>query len=315
MSSIGTILRIGPNHRTGARHLSFLVLAGAVILIALSSNLFLSPANLSNLVSQIAPLLIASLGQTMVILAGGLDISNGAVIGLVTGLLVLDLPQWQTIALAIGAASAVGLVNGVGVAYLRVHPIIMTLASMSFVQGLALLVRPVPGGVVPPWIPAAVIGDIGGVPYSLIWIILGASISGWILYRTRFGLHLFALGGDVTNSLLNGVQVRRTMVFAYVLSALFAAAAGIFLAGRIASGDAYVGGSYGLDTITAVALGGTQLSGGIGSLAGTIIGAVLLGVIGNGMNLTNVSAFLQTVVKGLLLLAVVCVQRRREIGL
>jgi ribose transport system permease protein len=168
---------------------------------------------------------------------------------------------------------------------------------------------------VPPWIPAGVVGDIGGVPYSLIWILVWAAIGGWILYRTRFGLHLFALGGNAANAMLNGVKVRRTMVFAYILSALFAAAAGIFLAGRIASGDANVGATYGLDTITAVALGGTQLSGGIGSLAGTIVGTVLMGVIGNGMNLTNVSAFLQTVVKGLLLLAVVCVQRRKEIGL
>jgi ribose transport system permease protein len=315
MGNLTAILRVGPDYRTGARHLSFLVLAGVVLLVAERSHLFLSPANLSNLSSQVAPLLIAALGQTLVILTGGLDISNGAVIGLVTGLIVLDVPQWQAVLLAIAAAAAVGLVNGIGIALFRVHPIIMTLSSMSFVQGLALLVRPVPGGKAPNWITAAVTGELFGVPYSFFWIIVFAAVGGWLLYRTRFGLRLFALGGNAANAALNGVRTREVTVAVYVLCSLFAAAAGFFLAGRIASGDPNVGATYGLDTITAVALGGTQLSGGIGSLSGTIIGTALVGVIGNGMNLTDVSAFLQTVVKGLLLLAVVCVQRRKEIGL
>jgi ribose transport system permease protein len=315
MSSLAAALRIGQNYRTGARHLSLLVLMAAIVLVAYSSNLFLSIANLSNLSSQIAPLLIASLGQTLVILTGGLDISNGAVIGLVTGLLVLDAPQWEAVTLAIGAAGVIGLVNGIGIAYFEVHPIIMTLSTMSFVQGLALIVIPVPGGVVPSWITACVVGDVAGIPLSLFWILGWSAFGGWILYRTRFGLHLFSIGGNATNARLNGVNTQRCVVAVYMLSALFAAAAGVFLAGRIASGDANVGATYGLDTITAVALGGTQLSGGIGSLGGTIIGTVLVGVMANGMNLTNVSAFLQTVLKGVLLLAVVCVQRRKEIGL
>lgn len=315
MNNIAAILRIGPDHRTGARHLSFLVLIAIIALVAFSSNLFLSPANLANLSSQIAPLLIAAVGQTLVILTGGLDISIGAVIGLVTGLIVLDAPQWQVVLLAIGASATIGLINGIGIAFLRVHPIIMTLSSMSFVQGLALLVRPVPGGTVPNWITASITGDIHGIPYSFLWIVGFSAIGGWLLYRTRLGLHFFALGGNASHAGLNGVRTRESTVAAYVLSSLFAAAAGFFLAGRIASGDANVGASYGLDTITAVALGGTQLSGGIGSLSGTIIGTVIVGVIGNGMNLTDVSAFLQTVIKGALLLAVVCVQRRKEIGL
>lgn len=315
MSNVATFLKIGSDHRTGARHLSFLVLLAVTILVTVSSRLFLSGGNLSNLSTQIAPLLIASIGQTLVILTAGLDISVGAVIGLVTGLVVLNAPAWEVLPLAIGAAATVGLTNGVGIAYLGVHPIIMTLSTMSFVQGLALIIRPVPGGTVPAWVTTSVTGDVGGVPFSLVWIVAFIAVGAWLLYRTRFGLHLFALGGNAQNAALNGVRTRASTVVAYVLCSLFAAVAGIFLAGRIASGDAYVGANYGLDTITAVALGGTQLSGGIGSLAGTVIGTVLVGIIGNGMNLTDVSAFLQTVIKGLLLLAVVCVQRRKEIGL
>jgi ribose transport system permease protein len=315
MSNLSMLLRTSSDQRTGARHLSFVVLLAVGVAASLFSRLFLSGTNLGNLATQVTPLLITSIGQTLVILTAGLDISVGAVVGITTAILVLDLPWWEVVLLALLVAAAVGAVNGIGVARLGVHPIIMTLSTMSFVQGVALLLRPVPGGIVPGRITFIVTGDVFGLPFSIFWLAIGIIAGGWILYRTQFGLHLFALGGNAENAALNGVRTQFATVAAYILSSLFAAVAGMFLAGRIASGDANVGASFGLDTITAVALGGTQLSGGIGSLAGTVIGAVLVGVIGNAMNLTDVSAFLQTVILGLLLLAVVCVQRRQEIGL
>ncbi|MDQ0470942.1 ABC transporter permease [Labrys wisconsinensis] len=315
MIFLSAILPAQRNSRAGPWYLVLGFLVVVVAVVSLSAPLFVTAGNLSNVAAQVAPLLISAVGQTFVIIAGGLDLSVGALISLTTGLLVLDLPSWAVVLLVLAVAAAVGAVNGIGVAWLNVHPIIMTLASMSMVQGAALLVRPVPGGTPPAWVSLAVADDILGVHAAILWIVAFSGLAAVLLYRTRFGLHLFALGGDQASAGLNGVPVRRDIVLAYMLSSLFAAGAGVFLAGRIASGDANVGTVFGIDSITAVALGGTSLSGGVGSLVGTMLGAVIVGVIGNGMNLMNVSAFLQTVIKGALLLAVVCIQRRRTIGL
>jgi ribose transport system permease protein len=149
-----------------------------------------------------------------------------------------------------------------------------------------------------------------------------------LLYGARLGLHLFAIaiaiaiaiGGGVASGRPEaarsfGIADRRTILTAYVLSACFAALAGVFLAGRISSGDPNVGPPFALDSITAVVIGGTQLSRGIGSLHGTVIGAVMMALLSNGMNLSNLSAFVQTAIKGAILLAVVALQRRNRMGL
>jgi ribose transport system permease protein len=148
-----------------------------------------------------------------------------------------------------------------------------------------------------------------------VWIAIAVVAGVLLLHRSRFGLHLFATGGNIENSRLNGVKTQRVIVLAYVLCSLFACFTGLFLAGRLSSGDPKVGAVFSLDSVTAVALGGISLAGGIGSAAGAIIGSLLVGMISNTMNLINVSAFVQSVIKGLLLLAVVTVQRRKQIGL
>jgi ribose transport system permease protein len=165
-----------------------------------------------------------------------------------------------------------------------------------------------------------VTGRLFGVPLTLVWavVIIGA---GWkLIHGSRYGLHLFAIGGGVasgqTDAAYNfGIPDRRNIVIAYILSALFAALAGLFIAGRIASGDPGVGEQFALDSVTAVAIGGTQLSGGIGSLHGTLFGAILMVLLANGMNLANLSAFLQGAIKGAILLCVVALQTRKKMGL
>jgi ribose transport system permease protein len=315
MANVSSLLPAPRNSRAGPWYLVLACLVVVVAVVSWSAPLFLTPGNLSNVAAQVTPLVITAIGQTLVIITGGLDLSVGSLISLTTAIIVLDLPGWAMVLLAITAAVTVGTVNGVGIAFLNVHPIIMTLASMSVVQGVALITRPVPGGTVPGWISGAVNGSLFGLPAALAWIAVAVVLAAFLIYRTRFGLHLFAIGGNPNSALMNGVRVRRNIVLTYILSSLFAMGAGFFLAGRIASGDANVGTVFGLDSITAVALGGTSLSGGVGSLVGTVLGSILVGVIGNGMNLMNVSAFLQIVIKGALLLAVVSVQRRKQIGL
>ncbi|KVQ18873.1 ABC transporter permease [Burkholderia cepacia] len=301
----------GRNTRSGPWRVVFLLLAIACVAVTILAPIFLAGANIRNLAAQAVPLLLSAVGQTLVILSGGLDLSVGSLMSLTTTMAVLDQPLWVVTLLIFTVAIAIGVANGVGVAYLNVHPIIATLSTMTILQGAALLIRPAPGGIVPARILSAVNGNLA----ASAWILVTILIFSLLIHRFRFGLHLFAIGGSATNALMNGVPVRRNVVLTYVLCSLLAACGGIFLAGRINAGDATVGSGFGLDSITAVAVGGTALTGGIGSLGGTVIGTALVTVIGNAMNLLNVSAFLQIVVKGLLLLAVVVPQRRKEIGL
>ncbi|MBB4000321.1 ABC transporter permease [Aureimonas pseudogalii] len=288
-------------------------LAG-IVGLALMADDFLSPQNLFNLAAQAAPLLLVSIGQMLVVLVRGLDLSVGSMISLTTAIVSLDASPWATIPGAFAAAVLVGLVNGVTVVRLNVHPIIATLSVTGIIQGITLFVRPVAGGTIPEIVTTLVREEVFGVPMPVFWVVLAIGLGWKLLHGSRFGLHLFAIGGgDTAHSF--GIPDRRNTILAFVACSVFAALAGLFLAGRIASGDPNIGTQYAVDSITAVALGGTQLAGGVGSLQGTVIGTVLLALLANGMNLLNLSAFVQTAVKGLILLAVISIQPRKSIGL
>lgn len=301
--------------RTGGQYVSGLLLVIAVAALAVSFGSFRTPQNLGNLVVQATPLLVVALGQTLPILTGGLDLSVGVVMSLSTCILATTGSPALAIALTLLSAALIGVVNGIGVTRFRVHPIIMTLSTGTVLQGIVLLVQPSPGGSVWPVIPSAVSDTVLGVPIALLWVALAVGIAWALLHRSRLGLHVYSVGGGADNAALAGVSVARTTIAAYVICALFAAVAGIFLAGRISSGDPWVGTSYGLDSVAAVALGGTQLSGGIGGPLGTVFGALLLSIVGNAMNIVQVNPFLLSVVNGALLLFAVCLRRRKEIGI
>ncbi|MBR0787531.1 ABC transporter permease [Bradyrhizobium manausense] len=313
MSKVGRIF-FPANSRHGLWTIPLLVAICCCVGLAISTADFVSRQNVLNLFAQAAPLILVSIGQMIVILVKGLDLSVGSVVSLTTGILSLNAPFYVTVPAAMLTAAVVGLLNGVAVTRFRVHPIIATLSIMGITQGAAMFVRPSAGGTVASEIVALVSGELFGIYMPVIWTI-AAILVGWrIVHGSRFGLHLFAIGGGETAATF-GIAEQRNEVAAYVLSSCFAAAAGIFLAGRIASGDPNIGTQYAVDSITAVALGGTQLAGGIGSLHGTLIGCGLLALIANGMNLLNVSAFVQTIVKGAILLLVIALQPRKSIGL
>lgn len=305
----------GQNSRQGTWLLPLLMAAIAIVCLSLRSSIFLSTQNLSNLFAQATPLIIASLGQLMVVLIGGLDLSLGAVISLTTSLLVIDAPVYLVLPMVFLTAALIGFVNGFTVARLKVHPIIATLSVMSVVQGITLLIRPVAGGTIPPAVAQLVNADFFGIPMAFFWVIW-ATACGWkVVHSSRYGLHLFAVGGGSSIASSYGISTQRITISAYVLASTFAATAGVFLAGRIGSGDPKIGDLYAVESITAVALGGVQLAGGVGSVAGALTGSAVLSLLANGMNLENISAFVQTVVKGLILLAVVAMQPRKNIGL
>lgn len=301
--------------RTGGQYVSGALLVIAIVALAVSFGSFRTPQNLGNLIVQATPLMVVALGQTLPILTGGLDLSVGVVMSLTTCILATTGSPALAIALTLACAALVGIVNGVGVTRFRVHPIIMTLSTGTVLQGIVLLVQPSPGGSVWPMIPAAVGSSVMGMPVALLWVVLAIWVAWSLLHRSRLGLHIYAVGGGADNAALAGVSVARTTIASYVICALFAAVAGIFLAGRISSGDPWVGTSYGLDSVAAVALGGTQLSGGIGGPLGTAFGALLLSIVGNAMNIVQINPFLLSVVNGALLLFAVCLRRRKEIGI
>lgn len=292
------------------------IILSALLFIGLSLGVadFFAAVNLTNIVQQNSALLTVALGQTFVIIAGGLDVSVGSVISLTTVILSLDLPWPLTTALALLAGLSVGLVNGLGIVR-GVHPIIMTLSTMSIVQGVALAIREVPGGTVPVYLTWMMATELLGVPLTFFWSVALAPLLALILYHTVLGIRLYALGAAPGNAAVAGVATARIIVIVYMLSALTAVLAGMQLAGRIGTGEPLVGAVFAVDAITAVALGGTLLSGGIGSIGGTVAGVVLLALIANGMNHLDVPVFYQQVLKGLLLVAVVCFYRRRDPGL
>jgi len=288
--------------------------------LAIRANQFLTAENLFNLVAQAMPLIITAIGQMFVVVVGGLDLSVGSVISFTTAVLALDLPAYVSIPAVFVLAALIGTVNGLTITRLNVHPIIATLAMQYIVLGVTRVLRPVSGGTVPDVVIGAVSGSLFGIPMPLFWGAAVILVAWKLLHGSRFGLHLFAIGGGVaagtTDAARNfGVPDKRNIVLAYVTCSCFAALAGVFLAGRIVSGDPNVGLLFELDAITAVAIGGTQLSGGIGSLHGTIIGAAVLALLSNGMNLLNVSPFVQTAIKGSILLIVVALQSRKKMGL
>ncbi|PWJ94544.1 monosaccharide ABC transporter membrane protein (CUT2 family) [Mesorhizobium loti] len=310
----------GRNTRQGLWGLPLLVALLISLWLTVETTQFATAENLFNLVAQAMPLIIAAIGQLVVVLIGGLDLSVGSVISFTTAVLALDQPAIVLIPAVFLLAALIGLINGLAITRFNVHPIIATLSTQYIVLGITRILRPVSGGTVPEIVIAAVSGSFLGIPYPVFWGIV-VIVAAWkLLYGSRYGLHLFAIGGGIASGAESaarnfGVSDRRNIILAYMVCSCFAAVAGVFLAGRIVSGDPNVGLLFELDTVTAVALGGTQLSGGIGSLHGTVIGALVMALLANGMNLANVSPFVQTAIKGGILLAVVGLQSRKKMGL
>lgn len=283
------------------------------LVLGLSSPYALSSQNLVNILNQQVSLVLVTVGQVMVVLTAGLDLSVGSVVSMTTAIVSHDLPY--AVPLAMAAALTVGLVNAVGILRFGVHPILMTLSTMTAVQGIALFVRPIPGGRVPDWMKDYAAAVIGGIPLPVICAAVLVLVAGAVISRSRFGLHLMATGASQESALLGGVNTGRIILVAYLLSSFFACLAGINLAARLASGDPLVGAAFAIDSIAATALGGTQLSGGLGGVTGPVTGVLFLALLGNGLNLLNISTYYQMIIKGALLILAVSAHRRSQPGL
>jgi ribose transport system permease protein len=292
-----------------------LLLIIAVTVNALLAPNFFSSYSLSSNFSSFVPLVAASIGQTIVILAGGIDLSLGALITLssVVSVVLMDgdpanLPLAIAVALGVGALG--GLVNGLIVAVLRLQPIVATFA-MSFVfAGITLKVLPQPGGEVPTVMTTAYRDSVLGIPVAAVVI---AVLYGlwWIVKRRRIGRHLYAVGGDERAAYASGVDVPRVKVTSYVLGGTFAGLAALAILANAGSGDPYVGAAVGtaliggeltLGSIAAVVIGGTALRGGAGGAGGSIGGAIILGLIANIVFFAGVSSAIRELIDGAIII-------------
>ena len=266
---------------------------------------FLTPSNLLNVGIQAAVVAILAFGQTFVIVTAGIDLSVGSVAALSAMVAAFTGQSWgmpPMVALLFGLLTglAAGMLSGAATAYGKLPPFIATLAMLSVARGLTLVVSngiPVPTPSVVTWLG----GSVGPIPMPVVVMLLMGAVGWFILNRLSIGRAMYAVGGNLEAARLSGIPVKRVLVTVYALSGIFAAVAGLVLSGRLASAQPQAATGYELDAIAAVVIGGASLAGGVGKISGTLIGALVLAVIRNGLNLLNVSAFWQQVIIGIVI--------------
>ncbi len=283
------------------------------IILSFASPYFLDYRNLINLARQISLYAIIASGMTFVILTGGIDLSVGSIVAVtgtfIAGFIKGGIPVWLAILMGIGIGVLFGLFNGLIISNTRIPAIIVTLAVMSVGRGIALLYSngyPISG--LPNSFKEIGRGYIGPLPIPIYVMVIIYILAYITLNKTRFGRHVYALGGNEETVRLSGINVRRLKMKVYVISGLMAAISGLLLTSRLGSGQPLAGDGWELDAIAAVVVGGTDIAGGRGTIIGTIIGAFIIGVLNNGLNLLNVSPYLQLVVKGFVIIGAVFVR-------
>lgn len=255
------------------------------------------------------PLALAALGETLVIFTNGIDLSIGSMVTLgnvTVAVLSRSHPDIAVIA-ALAVSAGAGLMNGLIICYARIGPLIATLATGSVFLGVALILLPSPGGGVPAWLAQATVGSIGSIPVSGIWLAFLAVLGWALLRRTSFGVKLQALGGNEAASFSEGVQVDRIRILAYVGAGLCSGLGGIVLDGLTQSGDPTIGTIYLLNAIAALVVGGTSLVGGVGTLVGSILGAIVLSLVSAVLFVSGLSTNLQYVVTGAIVIGALLV--------
>jgi ribose transport system permease protein len=288
-------------------YIAFLLLCVA---LAIASPFFATPDNLLNVALQSSINALLAFGMTFVILTGGIDLSVGsllAVAGAVAGGLMVGGTPWPVASLAgLAAGTGLGLINGLSVTAFRIPPFIATLAMLSIARGLTQLIT---GGApftgLDPTFNQLGQGSIGPVPIPVIVMAITVVISWVVLRYTVFGRSVYAVGANREAARLAGVPVSRVLIGVYLISGFLSALGGLVLTARLSSAQPTAGTGQELDAIAAVVVGGTSLSGGEGSILRTLIGALIIGVLNNGLNLLNVDPFIQPIVKGVVILTAV----------
>ena len=296
-----TVIRLGP----------VLILAGLALAMTLLSPVFLTTGNVGNILSQTAAIALLAIGQLLVIITRGIDLSVGSTLALASVLGALAFRNGSgavvVIIVMLATGAAVGFVNGAGYVWGRLpHPFIITLATLSIARGLALQFadgQPVRG--VPQIVQTIGGGSVGWLPYSAFLVAGIATVIAVAMSRLVFGRWVYAMGGNAEAARRTGIPVRSVLISVYVLCGLLAGVAAVVTSGRLNAGSPTAGSLAELDSIAAVIIGGASFLGGRGNVGNALVGALMIGVIRNGMNLLNVDAFLQPIVIGVVIVLAV----------
>ena len=292
-------------------------LIALLIIFSMLERRFATLTNLQNVLRQAAPLALLASGQAVVLIAGGVDVSVGAIIALSSVCMVATVWNAGVIAgivTAILIGGLVGAINGSIIAIWGVNAFVVTLAMMTTIRGLALYVT----GGIPMYqnIPESMLflgnGDIGHVPVAVFVSAASFAVLYYLLRLTPLGRQIYALGGNREAARLAGIKIKKVTITAFVISGLFAGAAGAVLTSRGGIGAPNMGDGRELDAIAAAVIGGVAFGGGVGGVLGIILGVLILSIIKNGLNLYNVSSFVQLMVTGLIIVAAIIVDRYRQ---
>ncbi len=293
-------------------------LAALMAIVSLFSESFFTASNMWNILRQISTNALLAFGMTFVILIGGIDLSAGPLLafsGVFAAYVMgnLDWPIWAAIAGSIILCSMVGMLNGVIVTKTGIAPFVVTLSVQQIFRGFAmLLANGAPIRIRDQGFINIGTTYIGPVAFPVIYTIIIMALCYVVLNKTQFGRHIYALGGNKTAARFAGIRTQRIEVMVYALSGFLAGIAGIVLAARMTAGVPATGDGYECDAIAAVVLGGASFTGGIGTIGGTLIGAIIIGVLNNGLNMLNVASFWQYVAKGVVILLAVMVDVLRK---
>ncbi|HAT56108.1 MAG TPA: ribose ABC transporter permease [Veillonellaceae bacterium] len=289
------------------------------LVIAVLNDSFVEPSNLRNLLRQVSINALISFGMTFVILTGGIDLSVGSILALSSALMASFIVKGMNPEVAIFTAVIIGTflgaVNGIVIAYGKVAPFIATLATMTIYRGLTLVYtngNPISGLSDDPIFTGFGQGYMAGIPVPAVIMLITFFILFFILRKTPLGRQTYAVGGNEKVSYIAGIKINMVKIFAYAITGCLCAVAGAILTSRLNSAQPTAGLGYELDAIAAVVLGGTSLAGGKGRIVGSLIGALIIGTLNNGLNILNVSSFYQQVVKGIVILLAVLMDRKKS---
>ncbi len=304
--------------------LKYQYVVGLILFLAIISIMnprFLTLSNFLNVFRQISLNSIIAAGMTFVILTGGIDLSVGSTLAISGAIAASMIANGVNVGIAFFAALAVGALigtfNGFVISKGRVPAFIATLATMTLVRGYTLVYtqgKPISTGYEKSAEAFAKIGEgyIFGIPVPIYITAIIFALSFYILKYTRLGRYIYALGGNEEATFLSGINTNKVKIYVYTISGIFSALAGIIITSRLSSAQPQAGSGYELDAIAAVVLGGTSPSGGVGGVIGTIIGALIIGILNNALNLMDVSSYYQLLAKGVVILVAVLLDRKNK---
>ncbi len=296
---------------------TLLALIVLMVVITIINPNFLTTNNLLNLLLQVTANGFIAFGMTFVILTSGIDLSVGSILALssaiTAGLIANGMPVPLAIVVALLLGGVLGMINGLLISFGKLAPFIVTLATMTIFRGATLVYtngNPITQGMSNSYLFKFLgQGYILGIPFPVILMFVVFIILYVVLHKTAFGKSVYALGGNEKAAYISGIKLNKVKILIYTISGVMASISGLIITSRLSSAQPTAGASYEMDAIAAVVLGGTSLMGGKGRLIGTLIGALIIGVLNNGLNIIGVSAFWQQVVKGVVILIAVMLDR------